>query len=213
MLTSTEADAFNRAAVLLPQTDDGTLPCVQVAGVQVYAYVDASGVVRVAVHLDTTDSTLLDVAGLVPLVITVADTVVYDSEPESSQNPLLGDRPGQAAARRPSRTSFWHRVASYLRTDPMLTVTVRVALPGQDGVPWICDTGSGTGEVLAVRLDQLADRVEARSDEADGLLLCEHAIEIRGAAHNILLEQLDGALRPAALTLVLRGLATRLRAS
>ncbi|WP_043736005.1 hypothetical protein [Nocardia asiatica] len=85
MLTPTEADKFNRAAEFFPQTHDDNRPGIQVAGILVFAYIDDSGVVRVSVHLDTTENSVLDARGLVPLRIVVEDTTVYDGEQDAEQ--------------------------------------------------------------------------------------------------------------------------------
>ncbi|WP_344547388.1 hypothetical protein [Actinomadura fulvescens] len=63
----------------MAMTEPGTLPCLQVAGIQVYLYLDADDhVVRVAVHLDTTDEELLASDGTVPIEVVVGDTIVMD---------------------------------------------------------------------------------------------------------------------------------------
>jgi hypothetical protein len=76
------AESANRAARFLPQVDDDTLPMIEVAGVQVYAYLDPDdlGVVRVSVNLDTPDADLFG-SGNVPLRVDVQDATVYDSDP------------------------------------------------------------------------------------------------------------------------------------
>ncbi|MGW4720853.1 hypothetical protein [Nocardia sp. NPDC004260] len=80
MLNATEADKSNRAAEFHPQTSDETRPCIEVAGVLVFTYIDDNGVVRVSVHLDTTDAAVHDIRGLVPIRIVLEDSVVFDSE-------------------------------------------------------------------------------------------------------------------------------------
>lgn len=79
MLNGTQVAEFNRAAVFHPETGEDTRPCVEVAGVLVFAYVDQSGIVRVSVHLDTAEPAVLDGRDLVPMRVTIEDTTVFDS--------------------------------------------------------------------------------------------------------------------------------------
>lgn len=84
-MNAIEADELNRAAEFFPQDGEGTRPCIQVAGVQVYVYIDDSGTVRVSVHLDATENAVLDARGLVPIRfrIVVEGTTIYSSEQDS----------------------------------------------------------------------------------------------------------------------------------
>lgn len=90
------ARKYNTAAVMLPPDptdvgplepfDDGggTLPAIQLAGMQVYLYVDDAGIVRVSLHLDGGDEEIpawLNPGSLVPVRVEVNDTVVYNSDP------------------------------------------------------------------------------------------------------------------------------------
>lgn len=75
-----EIAEFNRTAVFHPEAGDDTRPCIEVAGVLVFAYVDRGGIVRVSIHLDTAEPAVLDSGGLVPIQITLEDATVYDSE-------------------------------------------------------------------------------------------------------------------------------------
>lgn len=84
MLNATQAAEFNRAAVFHPETGEDTRPCIEIAGVLVFAYIDQDGTVRVSVHLDTTDPAVLDNGDLVPMRVTIEDTTVFDSETASS---------------------------------------------------------------------------------------------------------------------------------
>ncbi|MEU0949857.1 hypothetical protein ABZ379_45455 [Streptomyces canus] len=82
-LSDAEACAqANSAAVFHAQQgpDDEGLPCIEIAGILVFAYLDADHrAVRVSVHLDTADEQLLQSDGTVPLRIEVEDTTVLDS--------------------------------------------------------------------------------------------------------------------------------------
>ncbi|MGX1763116.1 hypothetical protein ACWIG5_40550, partial [Streptomyces lydicus] len=73
-----EIAEFNRAAVFHPEIGEGTRPCLEVAGVLVFAYVDPEGTVRVSVHLDSAAPAVIDGDGLVPVRITLEATTVYD---------------------------------------------------------------------------------------------------------------------------------------
>jgi hypothetical protein len=69
----------NLDTVFHPQTDDDELPCIEVGGVLVYAYLDPdSGTVRVSVDLDTAADRLVRPDGTVPLRVEVQDTLVLD---------------------------------------------------------------------------------------------------------------------------------------
>jgi hypothetical protein len=73
---------LNTAAVFHPQIRPGDegLPCVEVAGIVVFAYLDADiQAVRISVHLDTTDERLLLSNETVPLHIVVEDNVVFSA--------------------------------------------------------------------------------------------------------------------------------------
>ncbi|MFD3843152.1 hypothetical protein ACFWWC_44100 [Streptomyces sp. NPDC058642] len=60
--------------------EDEGLPCIEIAGVLVFAYLDADlEAVRVSVHLDTTDEQLVRPDGTVPMVVELADTTVFDN--------------------------------------------------------------------------------------------------------------------------------------
>ncbi|MGW7365412.1 hypothetical protein ACWGI8_18710 [Streptomyces sp. NPDC054841] len=72
----------NSAAVFHAQAgpDDEGLPCVEVAGVLVFAYLDAGmQAVRVSVHLDTTDERLIRPDETVPLHVEVGDSTVFSA--------------------------------------------------------------------------------------------------------------------------------------
>ncbi|MGC0407760.1 hypothetical protein RKD31_001003 [Streptomyces sp. SAI-163] len=74
----------NRAAVFHPMEgpDDESLPCIEIAGVLVFAYLDAdTRAVRVSVHLDTTDEQLAQADGTVPVHVDVEDTTVFTHPP------------------------------------------------------------------------------------------------------------------------------------
>jgi hypothetical protein len=82
-LSDTEACAqANSSAVFHPQAhpDDEGLPCIEIAGILVFAYLDADrGAVRVSVHLDTTDEQLLRADGTVPVLVEIEDATVFDN--------------------------------------------------------------------------------------------------------------------------------------
>lgn len=84
MLNATEAAKFNRAAVFHPETGEDTRPCIEIAGVLVFTYVDPDGIVRVSAHLDTAEPSVLDSRSLVPMRVVIEDTTVYDSETDSN---------------------------------------------------------------------------------------------------------------------------------
>ncbi|WP_280428295.1 hypothetical protein [Nocardia brasiliensis] len=80
VISRDEIAEFNRTAVFHPESGDDTHPCLEVAGVLVFAYVDQDGIVRVSVHLDSAEPAVIDSGGLVPIRIIIEDTTVYDSE-------------------------------------------------------------------------------------------------------------------------------------
>ncbi|MEU6511035.1 hypothetical protein [Streptomyces sp. NPDC046942] len=72
----------NSAAVFHPQEgpDDEGLPCIEIAGILVFAYLDADReAVRVSVHLDTTDQRLVRADGTVPIQVEVEDDTVFST--------------------------------------------------------------------------------------------------------------------------------------
>jgi hypothetical protein len=81
---STYNDEINHAAEFFPadpQDPDNTLPCIEIGGVQVYAYWTTDGILRVSVDLDTVwDRLTRD--SQVPMRITVQGVDVFDSENE-----------------------------------------------------------------------------------------------------------------------------------
>ncbi|WP_424892354.1 hypothetical protein [Streptomyces sp. XH2] len=83
-----EAAALNRAAVLHPADDDGP-PCIEVAGVLTFAYLDPEdGTVRVSVHLDDADEEhIVRPDGTVPLRVQVEDTVLLSDSQASAPHP------------------------------------------------------------------------------------------------------------------------------
>ncbi|MGW2563423.1 hypothetical protein ACWCXB_30210 [Streptomyces sp. NPDC001514] len=81
----------NSAAVFHPMAgpDDEGLPCIEIAGVLVFAYLDADmQAVRVSVHLDTTDELLIQPGQTMPLHVEVEDPTVFSG----------GATPARAAA-------------------------------------------------------------------------------------------------------------------
>lgn len=80
----------NSAAVFHPMTgpDDEGLPCIELAGILVFAYLDTDmRAVRVSVHLDTVDEELARADGTIPLQVEVEDATVFST---------LGARPAPA---------------------------------------------------------------------------------------------------------------------
>ncbi|MGW5636308.1 hypothetical protein [Streptomyces sp. NPDC003832] len=72
----------NSAAVFHPMTgpDDDGLPCIEIAGILVFTYLDPDiQAVRVTVHLDTTDELLLQSGHTVPLHVEVDDSTVFSA--------------------------------------------------------------------------------------------------------------------------------------
>ncbi|MFE7114999.1 hypothetical protein ACFU99_06180 [Streptomyces sp. NPDC057654] len=75
----------NRNATFHPQTDNNDLPCVEVEGVLVFAYLDQEAdAVRVSVHLDSAEDQLVRPDGTVPLRVEVGDAVVLDDSAEGT---------------------------------------------------------------------------------------------------------------------------------
>ncbi|MEU7318339.1 hypothetical protein [Streptomyces sp. NPDC007083] len=93
------SEQANRDATFHPQTDDNDLPCVEVDGVLVFAYLDhGAGVVRVSVHLDSAEDRLVRPDGTVPLHVEVEDDVVLDDSAEGT--PQAGSADQAARCRR-----------------------------------------------------------------------------------------------------------------
>ncbi|MEU9917805.1 hypothetical protein [Streptomyces sp. NPDC051001] len=72
----------NSAAVFhaMRGPDDEGMPCLEIAGILVFAYLDADReAVRVSVHLDTTDEQLVRADGTVPTVVEIGDATVFDN--------------------------------------------------------------------------------------------------------------------------------------
>jgi len=83
--TTLDPHAINQAATFYPAdpTEPGTLPCIELAGIQIYAYVTAGGMVRVALHTDTpeVDPRIQRAARTVALEVTInGTTVVHDGD-------------------------------------------------------------------------------------------------------------------------------------
>jgi hypothetical protein len=77
----------NSAAVFhaMRRPDDEGLPCLEIAGILVFAYLDADReAVRVSVHPDTTDEQLVRADGTVPMVVEIGDATVFDNTPPSA---------------------------------------------------------------------------------------------------------------------------------
>ncbi|MEU6325665.1 hypothetical protein [Streptomyces sp. NPDC047009] len=70
----------NNAAVFHAQAgpDDEGLPCVAIAGVLVFAYLDAGmQAARVSIHLDAADELVIQPGKTVPLHVKVEDSTVF----------------------------------------------------------------------------------------------------------------------------------------
>jgi hypothetical protein len=80
MLDGTAARQANTAATFLPQDPNspGTLPCVEIAGVQVYVYF-ANGELVISAHYDTADAatTRDDTDKTVPTRVNIGGTDVF----------------------------------------------------------------------------------------------------------------------------------------
>lgn len=70
----------NSAAVLHPMKDpaDEGLPCIEIAGILVFAYLDSGKeAVRVSIHLDTADEQLVRADSTVPIQVEIEGTTVF----------------------------------------------------------------------------------------------------------------------------------------
>lgn len=158
MLNATEADKFNRAAEFHSQTSDETRPCIEVAGVLVFTYIDDNGVVRVSVHLDTTDVAVHDTRGLVPIRIVLEDAVVFDSEQEPTPHTAT---PTDIAFNGPEFDAEDRNIE--IRVDE--TILVKMAEKKCDIDDWL-DTGQEQRERWLNIVTGLIDRV----NRCEGLL-------------------------------------------
>lgn len=70
------AGELNAAARFLPSEGDGVLPCIEVGGIQVYAYF-ADGELRVSVHYDEAYPEVLTEAGTVPTRVSIGGDIEY----------------------------------------------------------------------------------------------------------------------------------------
>ncbi|WP_432040846.1 hypothetical protein [Streptomyces chartreusis] len=77
-ISSSRAAELNHAARFLPaaSADSTTLPCIEIAGVQVYAYI-RDGRVCVSVDLETAEAELVRSDGTVPLTVDVGVDTVF----------------------------------------------------------------------------------------------------------------------------------------
>ncbi|MDG4857081.1 hypothetical protein P8605_02720 [Streptomyces sp. T-3] len=77
------AQANSSALFHAQEGPDGEgLPCIEIAGILTFAYLDADrGAVRISVHLDTADEQLVLADGTVPIEVEVEDTTVFSSLP------------------------------------------------------------------------------------------------------------------------------------
>lgn len=74
--------AANSSAVFHPMDgpEDEGLPCIEIAGVLVFAYLDPERKgVRVSVHLDTTDEQLVRADSTVPMLVEIETATVFDN--------------------------------------------------------------------------------------------------------------------------------------
>ncbi|MEU3855552.1 hypothetical protein [Streptomyces sp. NPDC029554] len=70
----------NSAAVFHPMTGPEGLPCIELAGIFVFAYLDPDKrAVRISIHLDSTHEQLLRPDGTVPLQVEVANATVFST--------------------------------------------------------------------------------------------------------------------------------------
>ncbi|MEU0853348.1 hypothetical protein ABZ387_36320 [Streptomyces flaveolus] len=103
--------------------DDEGLPCIKIAGVLVFAYLDAdTRAVRVSVHLDTTDEQVLLADGTVPVQVDVEDATVFTHPPTPpSQTPTGWRARLGRLARRATRPGGGERRQG---VDPQTTLTI-----------------------------------------------------------------------------------------
>lgn len=80
MLNPDQADTYNRTATFHPQMGKNTLPAIEIAGIQIYAGIDNTGYMHIAVDLDDTETTLTDNYGLVPIHVSITGTTIYNSD-------------------------------------------------------------------------------------------------------------------------------------
>lgn len=78
MMNATER-ALNMEAKFLPMDEEDTLPCLEVGGVQVYAYFEG-GRLRVSVHYDTAEEVVVSSQGTIPTRIDAGPTTVREGE-------------------------------------------------------------------------------------------------------------------------------------
>lgn len=81
-MTNEDSGPINRAATFHPSRNDDELPAIEVAGVMVFAYVDATGTLRVSLDFDTADPDVFgegdDGAALnVPVQVALSGQPVY----------------------------------------------------------------------------------------------------------------------------------------
>lgn len=127
MLNESTVQAHNLGARFLPAdpTDPETLPCIEVAGVQVYAYVHPEHGLTVSVHTDGDTASDLTADGGDQVAMRM--TVNGDSVHETAQSRDSGSRAGVPAEPMPRR---FHLLREFDATGA--SGTGRVA----DGVEW-----------------------------------------------------------------------------
>lgn len=84
-MTNEDSGPINRAARFHPTTNNDELPAIEVAGVLVFAYVDAAGTLRVSLDFDTADPDVFgedtDGASLpVPVQVALSGQTVYRAD-------------------------------------------------------------------------------------------------------------------------------------
>lgn len=81
-----DCDRLNLAASFHPMTDDGTLPCAEVAGIQIYGYLDHTAqAVRVSIDLDTVYPILVRPDHTVPLLVQCGESTLFADTEQSAQ--------------------------------------------------------------------------------------------------------------------------------
>ncbi|RCG18249.1 hypothetical protein DQ384_39345 [Sphaerisporangium album] len=96
-LPTSQADLANRTARMYPSAPGETLPCMVIAGVQIYAYVDASsGALRVVIHPEDAGPDLRDDTGQTRLVITASTLALLDTRRPTGGAQGLAVDPGKA---------------------------------------------------------------------------------------------------------------------
>lgn len=84
MPAKADIDRFNLSAEFCPAVlGESSLPCIDIADMQVYVYADSRGALRVSIHLDgDPPKWILDAAGNVKIRVVLGGETVFDSAQE-----------------------------------------------------------------------------------------------------------------------------------